>query len=376
MFREPLRLWLFAHYGVRVFGPPCEDNDKLYDAVFLHSAKDTEYIIKHIATELENGNGRPAFRLCLQHRDLAEDASYIQLLETICASRKIVILLTRNFLQTEWSRYDVKRAIHESLRGRPHKLVIIEDPDVLLDAENDIELLPYMKTSGVKRIRRNDRQFWDKLRYALPVEVVYRGNNYTLDHQRPHYQSHTMPHHMVMHHERFKHANGNGTINGGMMYHHHHRQAPPPAYNPEMDETNYSSATTATPSPRPARRDTLPHHHHHHQMHLTLNPVVQQQVQGAVVSQQQPTIHRAPSEHIYSSIDSDYGGYDPQHHLLMHAQHQQQSSMSSNASGGVGVHRPIPAWRNSNFIVDNNASANGNVAVGNNANPQAPSYLV
>jgi Leucine-rich repeat (LRR) protein len=365
VFREPLRLWLFAHYGVRVFGPPCgsEDNDKLYDAVFLHSAKDTEYIIKHIANELENGNGRPMFRLCLQHRDLAEDATYIQLLETMCASRKIVILLTRNFLQTEWSRYDVKRAIHESLRGRPHKLVIIEDPDVLLDAESDIELLPYMKTSAVKRIRRSDRQFWDKLRYALPGEVVYRGNNYTIDHQRPHYQSHTMPHHhMVMHHERFKHANGNGTINGGMIYqhHHHHRQAPPPAYNPEMDETNYSSATTATPSPRPARRDsnnlmqqqTPQHHHHNHQVHLIANPI----------QPQSPQIHRAPSEHIYSSIDSDYGGYDPQHHLLMHAQLEQ-----------AGVHRPIPAWRNSNFIVESSPAGNNG---GSGNNPQAPSYLV
>lgn len=363
IFREPLRLWVFAHYGVRVFGPTCEDTEKLYDAVFLHSAKDTEYIIKHIATELENGNGRPPMlRLCLQHRDLAEDASYTQLLETICASRKIVILLTRNFLQTEWSRYDVKRAIHESLRGRPHKLVIIEDPDVLYDAESDIELLPYMKTSAVKRIRRSDRQFWDKLRYALPVEVVYRGNNYTLDHQRvlPHYQSHTMPHQMGMHHERFKHLNGNGTINGMMFHHHHHRQAPPPAYNPEMDETNYSSATTATPSPRPSRRavDPIVHQHHHHPLHLLTNPAAQPQT-----PQNQPNIHRAPSEHIYSSIDSDYGGFDPQHHLLPHTvQHQQQSSISSNAS----VHRPIAAWRNSNFIVDNSGTTN----------PQSPSYLV
>jgi Leucine-rich repeat (LRR) protein len=364
VFREPLRLWLFAHYGVRVFGPPCEDTNKLYDAVFLHSAKDTEYIIKHIASELENGNERSlTYRLCLQHRDLAEDASYIQLLETICASRKIVVLLSRNFLQTEWSRYDVKRAIHESLRGRPQKLVIIEDPDVLLDAESDIELLPYMKTSAVKRIRRGDRQFWDKLRYALPVEPLYRGNNYTIDHQRalPHYQSHTMPHHHItMHHERFKHSNGNGTMNGGMLYH-HHRQAPPPAYNPEIDETNYSSATTATPSPRPSRRGVIGlggvvgngGDLHHHQMHLIPNPIA--------LTPTHQNIHRAPSEHIYSSIDSDYGGFDPQHQLLPHPSHQQQSSISSNAS----VHRPTPTWRN-NFIVDNNGTAN----------PQAPSYLV
>jgi Leucine-rich repeat (LRR) protein len=346
VFREPLRLWLFAHYGVRVFGPPCEDSGKRYDATFLHSAKDTEFIIKHIASDLENGDGNsPNFRLCVQHRDLAEDASYVQLLETICASRKIVILLTRNFLQTEWSRYDVKRAIHESLRGRPQKLVVIEDPDVLLDAECDIELLPYMKTSAVKRIRRTDRQFWDKLRFSLPVEPLYRGNNYTLDHQRalPQYQPHNMPHHMVgMHHERFNHANTTGTM------FHHHRQAPP-AYIPDMDETNYSSATTATPSPRPSRQIELvqhnQHNHHIHNMHLMPNQVA--------TMPQHHNLHHPQAEHIYSSIDSDYGGFDPQHKLLSHQIHS-------------SPHRPSPAWRNCDVIIDNNTIVN----------PQSPSYLV
>lgn len=348
VFREPLRLWLFAHYGVRVFGPPCEGTEKLFDATFLHSAKDTEYIIKHIATELESGNGNSShFRLCLQHRDLSEDASYIQLLETICASRKIVILLTRNFLQTEWSRYDTKRAIHESLRGRPQKLVVIEDPDVILDAENDIELLPYMKTSVVKRIRRTDRQFWDKLRFALPVEPLYRGNNYTLDHQHalPHYQTHNMMnHHMGVHHERFKLASGNEAI------FQHHRHAPP-AYNPEMDETNYSSATTASPSPRSSRQNDMLQHIHH--INLMPNSVVS--------APHHQNIHRAPSEHIYSSIDSDYGGFDPQHQLLPHPFHQNQSSIGSNAN----TNRPTPAWRHSDFIVDNNMNGS-----------QTPSYLV
>lgn len=354
LFREPLRLWLFAHYGLRVFGAPCEDSNKRYDAFFLHSAKDAEYIIKYIASDLENGHDRTSqYRLCLQHRDLAEDATYVHLLEMIRASRKIVILLSRNFLQTEWSRCDVKRAIHESVHDRPEKLVIIEDPDVLLDAENDIELLPYMKTSAIKRIRRGDRKFWDKLRYALPIEPLYRGNNYTIDHQRalPHYHSHTMPQHHIttmMNHERYdKYHNSNATLNGS-----YYRQAPPPAYNPEIDETNYSSATTATPSPRPSRHGIITVNtgdFRNQTMHLTPNPI-------SLLPMHQ-NIHRAPSEHIYSSIDSDYGGYDPQHQLLPHPMHQHQSSIGSNAS----VHRPIPAWRNNNIIVDNNTI---------NANPQ------
>lgn len=271
MFREPLRVWLFSHYGVRVFGPRCEESEKLYDAVLLHSTKDTDYVTREVVSELETG--RPPLRLCLQHRDLRTDASHIQILEAAKASRRVILVLSKNFLRTEWSRCELRRAVHESLRSRPQKLVVIEEPEVLLEAENDVELVPYLKATTVNRIRKNDHHFWEKLRYALPAEIAYRGNNYTIEHN----ESVKQP------------------ASPGVMF----RQAPPPAYYQDPDETNYSSATTATPSPRPSRRGTT----------------------------EAPP--RPPSEHIYSSIDSDYGGVD----------------------GGnvvIGVHRP--SWRNNSSI--------------------------
>lgn len=341
IFREPVKVWLFAHYGF--FGPPCEDSEKLYDAVIFHSAKDIDYVIKYVANEFESGRP-PNLRLCLQYRDLNEDASYIQLLETACASRKVVIVLTRNFLTTEWARFDLRRAIHESLRSRPYKLVVIEDSDVVADAESDIELIPYLKTSGVSRIRRNDRNFVDKLRYALPMEVVYRGsNNYTLDHHQhhmtmPHYPQHMMP----PQRQHMKPYPNSATLNGSMIYHNHHRQAPP-AYCPELDETNYSSATTATPSPHPSRHNILASDVH--------QPSASQP-QPNPISKQQGGIHQRPlSEHIYSSIDSDYSTLDCENQLLQPQmqtpQHQHQSSNDST----TGLHRPGTAtWRaNSNI---------------------------
>ncbi|XP_026842293.1 toll-like receptor 7 [Drosophila persimilis] len=296
IFRESLRIWLFAHYGVRVFGPRCEESEKLYDAVLLHSAKDSEFVCQHLASELETG--RPPLRVCLQHRDLAHDATHYQLLEATRVSRRVVILLTRNFLQTEWSRCELRRSVHDALRGRPQKLVIIEEPEVAFEAESDIELLPYLKTSAVHRIRRSDRHFWEKLRYALPADYpTYRGNNYTLDHN----------------HERVKQP-----ASPGLLY----RQAPPPAYCGPAEggapsaatapaEQNYSTATTATPSPRPQRRGdhhggvsgsgaaAAPHGHHLHAQYYQHHGM------------------RPPSEHIYSSIDSDYSTLDNEQHMLM-----------------------------------------------------------
>ncbi|XP_039480489.1 toll-like receptor 7 [Drosophila santomea] len=299
-FRESLRIWLFAHYGVRVFGPRCEESEKLYDAVLLHSAKDSEFVCQHLAAQLETG--RPPLRVCLQHRDLAHDATHYQLLEATRVSRRVVILLTRNFLQTEWARCELRRSVHDALRGRPQKLVIIEEPEVAFEAESDIELLPYLKTSAVHRIRRSDRHFWEKLRYALPVDYpTFRGNNYTLE----------LDHH---NHERVKQP-----ASPGLLY----RQAPPPAYCGPADgvgigavpqavpvnasvpaEQNYSTATTATPSPRPQRRGEQSgsgsggNHHLHAQYY---------QHHGM----------RPPSEHIYSSIDSDYSTLDNEQHMLM-----------------------------------------------------------
>ncbi|XP_017051243.2 toll-like receptor 7 [Drosophila ficusphila] len=305
-FRESLRIWLFAHYGVRVFGPRCEESEKLYDAVLLHSAKDSEFVCQHLAAQLETG--RPPLRVCLQHRDLAHDATHYQLLEATRVSRRVVILLTRNFLQTEWARCELRRSVHDALRGRPQKLVIIEEPEVAFEAESDIELLPYLKTSAVHRIRRSDRHFWEKLRYALPVDYpTFRGNNYTLE----------LDHH---NHERVKQP-----ASPGLLY----RQAPPPAYCGPADggpappgavvsassvpaEQNYSTATTATPSPRPQRRGDQQHQ--------------QGSVSGSVSGSGSHHLHaqyyqhhgmRPPSEHIYSSIDSDYSTLDNEQHMLM-----------------------------------------------------------
>ncbi|ALC41374.1 18w [Drosophila busckii] len=269
VFRESVRMWLFAHYGVRVCEPRFEDAGKLYDAIILHSDKDYEFVCRNIAAELEHG--RPPFRLCIQQRDLPPQASHLQLVEAARASRKIILVLTRHLLATEWQRIEFRNAFHEALRGLAQKLVIIEETSVSAEAEDVAELSPYLKSVPSNRLLTCDRYFWEKLRYAIPIELSPRGNNYTLDH-----------------HERFKQP-----VSPGLIF----RQAPPPPayYCTEDMEANYSSATTATPSPRPMR------------------PMVESLAM------------RPPSEHIYHSIESEYSAYEQHEALSMmpHAHHQQ-----------------------------------------------------
>ncbi|XP_057654506.1 toll-like receptor 7 [Diorhabda carinulata] len=275
IFRDSVRVWLYSRYGVRLCSfrataaKQYEDRDKLYDGFVCYSPKDEEWVVQALAAELE-----PKFQLCLHYRDLPHTA-YIQhaapaVLEAAEASRRVIVVLTRNFLQTEWSRFELRQALHEALKGRVFKLVLIEEGP-LPEAELDPELRLYLKTS--ERIRWGEKRFWEKLRYAMPsveprgkINANYRRNinNYTIDSRvvanGAHHTHHTYP-------EKIR---TQGPPSPGM-------QMLPPSYSTavpqEGDDANYSSATTATPSPRPMRRAQEP---------------------------------RPISDHIYSSIDSDY----------------------------------------------------------------------
>ncbi|XP_023022264.1 toll-like receptor 7 [Leptinotarsa decemlineata] len=275
VFRDPVKVWLYSQYGVRLCSfrataaKQFEDKDKLYDGFVCYSPKDEEWVVQALAVELE-----PKFQLCLHYRDLPHTA-YIQhaapaVLEAAEASRRVILVLTRNFLQTEWSRFELRQALHEALKGRVFKLVILEEGP-LPEAELDPELRLYLKTA--ERVRWGERRFWEKLKYAMPsveprgkINANYRRNinNYTIESRVVVNNTHHT------HHPYQDKSHPQGSPNPGM-------QMLPPAYSSgvpqEADDANYSSATTATPSPRPSRRAQEP---------------------------------RPISDHIYSSIDSDY----------------------------------------------------------------------
>lgn len=316
VFRDAVRVWLYSRYGVRLCnfrtnGAHFEDRDKLYDAFVCYSPKDEEWVVQQLAAELESG-----FQLCLQYRDLPH-AAYLQhaapaVLEAAEASRRVIIVLTRNFLQTEWSRFELRQALHESFKGRVFKLVILEEGP-LPEAELDPELRPYLKTAH--RVRWGEKRFWEKLKYAMPsveprgkINANYRRNinNYTIESRVVANGTHN--------HHTYPVKNQAPPSPSMQMF-------PPPAYTagmqPEVDETNYSSATTATPSPRPSRR----------------------------ANTQEP---RPLSDHIYSSIDSDY---------------------STLERGPSGRRPPGPPWR-PHVLLQTGNSGGGGIGGG------GPAYLV
>ncbi|XP_026275930.1 toll-like receptor 7 [Frankliniella occidentalis] len=383
IFRDPMRVWVYSKYGVRLFHFKAaaagklggEDREKLYDGYVIYSPKDEEFVLQSIVAELEHGN--PSFQLCLHYRDLPHQVhSYMQntspvVVEAAEASRRVILVLSRNFMETEWSRFEFRQAIHEALKGRIFKLVLVEDGSCIHEAEGDLDLRPYLKTGA--RVRWGEKRFWERLRYAMPSgdshrksNSNYRRNINTYSLESTGNNHHVVNHHVVNDHHGYtiekavKQPHPAMHINSHPLFlaaaannhhHHHDNNLVPPAYTSgntltrtsgrhqrpaaplggaaDCEDANYSSAATATPSPRPLNRH-----------------------QNGSVHRESPSPNTRPtSEHIYSSIDSDYPTFE-----RAGSRRQANGGPASAAPvGGVplpGVHRP--PWRTAGASVVEN----------------------
>ncbi|KZC07924.1 PREDICTED: slit homolog 3 protein [Dufourea novaeangliae] len=328
IFREPVGAWAYSKYGLRFLRTKpgkstgtttipsaapmtacCDgDRERLYDCYVCYSPGDENFVLHSLAVELEHGAA--GLRLCLHHRDLPcvlrASAPAPVVLEAVDASRRVLIVLTRNFLQTEWSRFEFRAALHEALRGRATQLIVIQAgqacPEIV---ERDPELRPYLRTAAAI-LTWGEKRFWERLRYAIPPAnmgdismesksspLVYKRNinTYTLDGVGS--EKTTMSTLRAQERQRSFFKDSSPTT--ALMLQH----APPPAY---------SCGTVSMPQHQPPPSSPQPR--------LTVNHAYRDAVTvpGSNLIAANTTVcsgssedHRRPlSEHIYSSIDSDY----------------------------------------------------------------------
>lgn len=168
VFRHELRVWCHSRFGVRIFYRKAEvdhdDRDKLFDAFISYSSKDEAFVAEELAPVLEMGN--PSYKLCLHYRDFPV-GSFIAdtIVQAVESSRRTIMVLSENFIKSEWCRFDFKSAHHQVLRDRRRRLILVLVGDVpQRDLDPDIRL--YLKTNTY--LQWGDKLFWEKLRFALP----------------------------------------------------------------------------------------------------------------------------------------------------------------------------------------------------------------
>ncbi|KAK4299276.1 hypothetical protein Pmani_028450 [Petrolisthes manimaculis] len=164
--RNRMRVWVYAKYGVRLFyrSEYEGDTDKAFDAFVSYSSKDEVFVTQILAPELERGS--PAYKLCLHYRDFPVGA-YITdtILSAVETSKRTILILSENFIKSEWCRFEFRSAHHEVLKDRRRRLIVILLGDVpQRDLDPDIRL--YLKTNTY--LKWGDNHFWEKLKFAMP----------------------------------------------------------------------------------------------------------------------------------------------------------------------------------------------------------------
>ncbi|XKL67486.1 hypothetical protein PGB90_002977 [Kerria lacca] len=169
VYKKELHICLYTRCGFRscykstAFGEDT-DHEKLFDAYVAYCIKDEDFITQIFCPSLEQCE--IPYRLCLHYRDFNIN-SYIAdtIIEAAESSKRTVIVLSKNFLQTEWCRFEYKSGLREVLRDRRNKIVFVllgEIPS--RDLDPDLRL--YLKMYSC--IQWGDNLFWQKLKYFMP----------------------------------------------------------------------------------------------------------------------------------------------------------------------------------------------------------------
>ncbi|KAJ9578344.1 hypothetical protein L9F63_005436, partial [Diploptera punctata] len=199
IFRQEMRVWFHSRFGIRLFyrsnDVDRDDRDKLFDAFVSYSSKDEAFVAEELAPILEHGD--PPYKLCLHYRDFPMGAFIADtIVQAVESSRRTIMVLSENFIKSEWCRFEFKSAHHQVLRDRRRRLIVVLLGEVpQKDLDPDIRL--YLKTNTY--LQWGDKLFWEKLRFALPdVPNNQRTRN-----------SNNTNHHHVVHHHVHRHNNHN-----------------------------------------------------------------------------------------------------------------------------------------------------------------------
>ncbi|KAH8371302.1 hypothetical protein KR093_006833, partial [Drosophila rubida] len=178
-YRHELKLW--AHSSGCLLATLCYrsaprfaaeqlDKERPNDAYFAYSLQDEHFVSQILAGTLESELG---YRLCLHYRDVNINA-YITdaLLEAAESAKQVVLVLSKNFLYNEWTRFEYKSALHELVKRRK-RIVFLLYGD-LPQRDIDLDMRHYLRTSTC--LEWDDKKFWQKLRLALPLPHGRVGN--------------------------------------------------------------------------------------------------------------------------------------------------------------------------------------------------------
>lgn len=159
-----VRVWL--HSRGCWFVPEEEiDKDKKYDAFVSFCHKDEQFVIGSLLPGLETGPH--PYNICVHYRDwIPGEWIPAQIASSVDASRRTIIIVSKNFLDSLWGRLEFRAANMHAVQERKSRVIVVLLEDISSHKELDPELKAYLSTNTY--LKWGDPWFWDRLRYAMP----------------------------------------------------------------------------------------------------------------------------------------------------------------------------------------------------------------
>ncbi|XP_071502711.1 toll-like receptor Tollo [Diadema antillarum] len=103
-----------------------DDDDKEFDAFISYSQQDDEFVLRYMVPLLEDKQQQP-LSVCLHHRHfLPGECIAANIVRAVARSRRIVLVLSENFLLSEWCMYEFRMAHLQALQERTNSILIVK----------------------------------------------------------------------------------------------------------------------------------------------------------------------------------------------------------------------------------------------------------
>ncbi|XP_043481330.1 toll-like receptor 6 [Leptopilina heterotoma] len=159
-----IRAWTTNRYRFRTCYKTAafEDRQKPFDACISYSAIDEQFVSGVLVPGLES-----TYRLCLHYRDLADGNNGMMsaIAEAAESSRRTILVLSDNFLQSEWMNCEFKIALREAIKRKESSIILLLVGDEC-PRDLDRELKKIISSHTV--LVWGEKLFWRKLRFAMP----------------------------------------------------------------------------------------------------------------------------------------------------------------------------------------------------------------
>ena len=166
VFRGKVKILLYLHCNWHPFDSTenADIIDMQYDAFISYSGLDYKWVCFDLLPKLENHS--PPYRVCVHDRDFMPGA-YIEdnIMEAVQSSRRMILVLSQNYLKSDWCMLEFRAAHNKVLNDRTNYLILVLYDDVNV-SELDEDMKLYIRTNTY--LVRSNKWFYEKLLYAMP----------------------------------------------------------------------------------------------------------------------------------------------------------------------------------------------------------------